>query len=336
MAVVALTYLRLGLLYLLFRRFVGLGQWHYVAGVLAVEIVLGITGFYAGFREPLIMAALAFLEVFDRRSVRQWAALGCLGIVMVTLGIVWIGVRSSYRETYLSDERFVNSRSARIDALNGAVGELASQNSESLWLNVDRFVERMWPIYYPALVLDRVPSMLGHTDGSLMADTLRYVFEPRIFFPDKPYIVSDSVMVHKYTGLAVAGEDQDTDIAFGYAAESYIDFGVPGMFVPMGIWAMFIGIACALIFREYHHRDIAVSIVTVIGWFALYLFERSWTKTIGYGGSLLIYAGGLCYLLDRLWFEKFKNLYAGVVDDGQIDDAAGAPALQFNPQPHSK
>ena len=35
---------------------------------------------------------------------------------------------------------------------------------------------------------------------------------------------------------------------------------------------------------------------------------------IGVGGTLIIYAGGLTYVLDRLWFQKFKNLYEGTLD----------------------
>src|SRR6266853_1350416 len=206
-AILALTYLRLGLLYLVFRRLVVDNEWHYLAGLMAVEIVLGITGYYAGFREPLIMAALA------------------------------------------------------------------------------------------------------HTAGKLMAETLEYVFEPRLFFPDKPDIKSDSEMVRKYSGVWVAGEDQSTDIAFGYAAESYIDFAIPMMFVPMLIWWTFVGAAVAGILRVFRHRDIAISVATVIAWLSLYLFERSWAKTIGLSGTLLIYAGGLSYLLDLLWFEKFRNVY---------------------------
>ena len=344
MAVVALGYLRLGLLYLVFRRLIRDHDWHYLGLLLAVEIVLGITGFYAGFREPLIMAALAFLEFFDRRSVRQWASIGVLGVMMVTLGVVWIGVRVDYRGKWMSDERFSSSRSARVDLLRDSVNAWASQSSEDMWVNIDAFVDRMWTIYYPALAVDRVPAVLAHTDGALMADTLRFVFEPRILFPDKPYIVSDSQMVRRYSGVAVAGEEVDTDIAFGYAAESYVDFGVPGMFVPAFIWALFIGVAIELIFREYHHRDMAISVATVIGWMSIYLFERSWAKTIGLGGTLLIYAGGLCYILDRLWFEKFRNLYLGGVDQAgeaveietdadQPDDALPMP---LHPQPHSK
>ena len=71
---------------------------------------------------------------------------------------------------------------------------------------------------------------------------------------------------------------------------------------------------------------------------SLYLFERSWAKTIGLGGTLLIYAGGLCYVLDRLWYEKFKNYYHGSLDDNgePVDAAPEAPPLHLHPQPHSK
>jgi lipoprotein signal peptidase len=76
----------------------------------------------------------------------------------------------------------------------------------------------------------------------------------------------------------------------------------------------------------------AVSVATVIGWISLYLFERSWAKTIGFAGTLLIYSGGLCYILDRLWFEKFRNLYVGSLnpDAEPVDETASTP-LQFQP-----
>jgi hypothetical protein len=333
MAAVAMTYLRLGLVYLIFRRMVGRGEWYYVAALLVVEVVLGISGFYAGFKEPLIMAALAFLEYFDRRNLRHWVSIMSIGALMVMLGIVWMGVRVEYRARYMEDERFQNNRSARIDSLTEAVHKWMSQDTGAFLRTVDSFVERMWTIYYPALAVDRVPSVLPHTNGKLMAETLRFVFEPRILFPDKPYIVSDSQMVRKYSGVFVAGEEQNTDIAFGYAAESYIDYGVPGMFLPALIWGLFIGCAIELIYREYHHRDMAISIATVIGWVSLYLFERSWAKTIGFGGTLLIYSGGLCYVLDRLWFEKFRNLYIGAGLD--VDSETG-DASPFQFQPDSK
>lgn len=58
------------------------------------------------------------------------------------------------------------------------------------------------------------------------------VVTPRILFPDKGALLSDSEMVRTYSGVFVAGAEQGTSIAFGYAAEAYLDFGLPSMFVP--------------------------------------------------------------------------------------------------------
>jgi hypothetical protein len=74
----------------------------------------------------------------------------------------------------------------------------------------------------------------------------------------------------------------------------------------------------------FRHRDIAVSVSTVIAWLSLYLFERSWAKTIGLTGTLLIYAGGLSYLLDLFWFEKFRNVYVTHLSEAS-DSLAEAP-----------
>jgi hypothetical protein len=333
-AIIAISFIRLGLLYLVLRRLVANDQWAVMAGVLTVEIGLGVTGFHAGFREPLIMAVLAFLERFDRRNVRHWASLGVLFVAMGMLGVAWMSVRVDYRERYLADEAFSQNRGARLDSLTAATRHWATQDKGELYANIDIFIDRLWAIYYPALAVSRVPDVIPHTGGKLMLDTLQFVFEPRIFFPDKPDVGSDSELVRKYSGVYVAGEESSTDIAFGYAAESYIDFGVPLMFIPMFIWGAFMGIVYGGIFKYYRHRDIAVSIATVICWLTLYLFERSWAKTIGLGGTLIIYVGALSFLLDRLWFEKFRTVYVDQLSDADESIGTAPPPLQF--QPHTK
>jgi hypothetical protein len=329
-AIIAVSFLRLGLLYLVLRRLVAENRWAVMAGVLLLEIGLGFTGFHAGFREPLIMAVLAFLERFDRRNIRHWVSLGVLCAGMAILGVTWISVRVNYRERYLADEAFAQNRGARFDTITAAAKEWAAQDRGQFYGNIDLFIDRLWAIYYPALAVARVPNVIPHTDGKLMADTLKFTFMPRVFFPDKPEIGSDSELVRKYSGVWVAGANEDTDIAFGYAAESYVDFGVPVMFVPVFIWGTFMGICYAGMFKYFRHRDIAVSVTTVICWMTLYLFERSWTKTIGLGGTLMIYVGSLSFVLDRLWFEKFRTVYVEQLADakGQLADP---PPLQLQP-----
>jgi predicted membrane channel-forming protein YqfA (hemolysin III family) len=99
------------------------------------------------------------------------------------------------------------------------------------------------------------------------------------------------------------------------------------MFVPVFVWSVFLGAVISGILRVFRHRDIAVSVSTVIAWLSLYLFERSWAKTIGMSGTLMIYAGGLSYLLDTLWFEKFRTVY--VKDLSEATDGLAEPPLRL-------
>jgi len=70
----ALALLRLCVLFLVFRRLCSpIQRFKWFAAVLAVEVAFGFTGYFAGFREPLLLALLAVLEVFDSR---KWSHTG--------------------------------------------------------------------------------------------------------------------------------------------------------------------------------------------------------------------------------------------------------------------
>jgi hypothetical protein len=51
------------------------------------------------------------------------------------------------------------------------------------------------------------------------------------------------------------------------------------------------------------HRELAVGLVAVMFWMSLYLFERSWIKTLGLTVTMMVYWGGATSLVDRvlLW-----------------------------------
>src|SRR5439155_11151925 len=107
-------------------------------------------------------------------------------------------------------------------------------------------------------------------------EAVEHILTPRVFFPDKPIVTSDSELVRRYAGVWVAGVEQNTSIAFGYAAESYVDFGVPMMFLPIAVFGFAMGLAYAALVRTVLHKELQVASVTVIFWLSLYLFERSW------------------------------------------------------------
>lgn len=316
---------RLGILFLILRRLCAPpGRWGLMAMVVLGEVVLGITGFFAGFREPLVLAVLAVLEVFDRRNMRHWAVIA-IGIMAAgTMGVVWMGIRGTYRSEYIAMDKFANSRGARVERVRDLTSSFVASSMEDLWSTTDALVDRMWTVYYPALALVRVPKIIPHTDGAILLAALTHVVTPRVFFPDKGELVSDSDMVRKYANVAVAGREQNTSIAFGYAAESYIDYGLPLMFAPVFGFGVFIGF-CYVTFRHLiWHRELFVAFATVTFWLSVYLFERSWATMLGVTVGFLVYLGGPIVLLDRFLLMSAAK------------QASPDPELLFTPPEHHR
>jgi hypothetical protein len=325
--ILALTFARLAILYLVLRRLVA-PQLNVLAfaGVVGFEVLLGLTAYFAGFREPLVLATLAILEVFDRRRVSHWATTCVLVLSASFLGLLWLGVRVEYRRDFADIEMFEESRDMRLARLQELTEGWWKRDSHEFWWNLDLLMDRLWTVYYPALAVARVPNALPHTDGRLMTAALAHVFMPRVVFPNKPALPSDSDMVREYSGVWVAGAEEGTSIAFGYVAESYVDFGVPLMFVPMLIWGAFIGASYRAVQVLIRHREVAVPVLTVVFWLCGYLFERSWAKTMGLTGTMLIYVGGVAFLIDRLLIDMARRRMR-VSDPASFQLLAVAPKL---------
>jgi hypothetical protein len=315
-AIIAISYMRLGLVYLMLRRLsLPAPDFPRIGLLLAFEMALGLTGFFAGFREPLILAAIALTEVFDARRFSHWLTGAAIAAAVLVIGTFWMGVRGEYRQDFYAVEAFAETRSMRLERMNVLAEEWLRRDRQELLWNIDFLVDRLWAIYYPALAVARVPDVLPHTDGAILRGALRHITTPRLFFPDKQELPSDSEMVRAYSGVMVAGAEQDTSIAFGYAAEGYVDFGVPLMFLPVLVWGLFLGASYQILLVVIRHRELAIPLVTVVFWLSIYLFERSWIKWMGSTGTLLIYVGGLMYLLDW-WLLQRAAAEADQADPG--------------------
>jgi hypothetical protein len=298
---------RLGVLFLLLRRLCAPpSRFGLVAVIVGIEIVLGITGFFAGFREPIVLAVLATLEVFDRRNSRHWMALTAAGVAISLLAVLWMGIRKDYRREYVEVDQFSANRGTRVTRVQDLTSTFLQTDRDGLLQTTDDLVDRMWPIYYPALALRRVPSVLPHTNGEILKAALIHIVTPRVFFPNKAELPSDSDEVRKYAGVYVAGREVNTSIAFGYSAESYIDFGVPLMFLPVFVFGVAVGFCYALFRTLIWHRDLFVAFATVSFWVSLYLFERSWATMAGVTVGFMVYLGGPIVLLDRFLLIRFQ------------------------------
>lgn len=299
---------RLGILFLILRRLCSpQPRWGLLALVVSIEIVLGITGFFAGFREPVVLAVLAVLEIFDRRNKRHWLAIGIGGVAAVMLGLLWMSIRVEYRKEYVEVDKFQTSRSDRVEKIGSLTSAFLSSESTDLWRATDTLVDRLWTVYYPALALARVPRVLPHTNGAILGAALVHIVTPRVFFPNKAELPSDSEEVRKYSGVHVAGRETNTSIAFGYAPEAYIDFGIPLMFVPVFGFGVAVGFLYALFRQVIWHRELFVAFATVTFWLTVYLFERSWATMLGVSLGFMVYLGIPVVILDRFLLIKYEK-----------------------------
>jgi len=314
-AILAITFTHLGLLFVLTRRFTRPHfEWEKLAMLMVIEIAVGFTGYFAGFREPIVMGGIAILEVFDRRDMRHWLFAGVLAVVLGLSSLVWMSVRGQLRQE-IDDEVLSNSRIERFDRARTLSTGLLTQAAADYSDAATRLVDRLWAIKYPGMALDRVPSSIPHTGGELMWEALTHLVTPRFLYPDKPELISDSELVRQYAGARVAGSESNTSIAFGYSAESYVDYGLPWMFVPAIVWGFLLGVTFQIWMSIIRHRELAVAVTTVMFWLALYLFERSWAKTLGSTVTLMVYLGGLVYLIDQwLLMRRIQHLSTGLAD----------------------
>jgi hypothetical protein len=295
-----LSLLRYSVFYLLVRRFVFPHfRWRLVAVLLAFEVLVGFSGYFAGFREAEVLVFVAILEILQPRRVRHWLALATVLALAGCTAILWMSIRTEVRAAIHTDETIAESQAARLRFAEGVSSKQAGVFSKGFWPACDHLVGRLWTIPLPARALNRVPSLLPYEHGAILERALVHIATPRILFPDKESLSSDSEEVRKYAGVWVAGPEQNTSIAFGYAAESYVDFGIPGMFVPVLGFGIVMGAAYIFFLRTIQNHELATAFVVTTFWMSLYLFERSWVKTLGLAGTMMIYAGLATILVDR-------------------------------------
>jgi len=308
-AILSFKFAHLALLFIVLRRLTRpTVRLPIIAGIIALEVALGLTQYFAGFRDPIIMAVIAMFEIFDVRRLQHWIVVTAAAVLLAIISVMWIGVRRDYRAD-LDAEVFQQSGHSKFDTISGLSEGWMKKSKEDMFADLEVLLNRLWVIYYPAVTVSRVPSVLPHTHGSLLLAAIEHVASPRVFFPTKAELQSDSDLVRRYTGLFVAGAEQNTSIAFGYAAEMYIDFGVPVMFLPLAVFAFLMGIAYEELRIRIHHDELRRGLLAVIFWLTFYLFERSLAKTMGLAGTLLVYLAAPALLLD---FYLSRNDLASV------------------------
>ena len=215
------------------------------------ELLDGFTSFFSDYKTVFFIFALAFFTARPRVTGRMIVyAFSILGVVL-TLSAFWSVVKMDYRD-YVSggtgQQVVLVSPLEQLDKLGELVG---NAGFAALPEGFERLTDRVQYTEYFGRVVDRIPSRYPHEDGMLWGAALRHVLMPRLLFPDKAALTADVLNTERYTGLnMIEQQGRDTEVPLGYMAESYIDFGKFGMFIPIGL----LGLLYGLMYRYFVSR----------------------------------------------------------------------------------
>lgn len=274
--------------------------------VVLLEFATGFFSFFSNFKIVLFFTAFIHLTYITRVNVRHVVTTIVVIAVGLFLGIMWTGIKGEYRK-FLNGGTNQQVVSVSQDEAMGKLFELtANQNQSTFDASVNDFLLRLQYTYHLGKTMDRVPSVIPYKNGANWGGTLAFVLTPRILNPNKG-IYDATTKTMYYTGIRYSGQRSGSSFSLGYFADSYIDFGVQGMWFPLLMLGLLFG---AIYFYFVRHSStnflINYSIVGAI-FMEFTAFESDCTLILGrLLSNLVVFA--LLRMFVFHWFHKYISL----------------------------
>jgi hypothetical protein len=278
----------------------------FIAAVVAVEIAVGVFGFFAGFKSVFfVLLVVALTSPLALRGKRLAFSAAVVAAVFV-LGVVWSSIKGQYRD-------FLNQGSGQqevVVTMDESAAKLTDLIGSFSWENftdgLETLILRIGYVKFFALTLANVPDAVPYEHGALWLGALKHVATPRLFFPQKEAI-SDSDRTMLYTGVRVATAEQGTSIGIGYVAESYVDFGPRWMFAPIFLLGLFYGLIYRVFVVRARFKLLCTAIASAILIFGAYAIETSNIKIVGGNVTVVLVMTALYFAFRRpfqAWLDQ--------------------------------
>ncbi len=263
----------------------------------AFEVIIGFTGYFSQFKTVFYYLLVGYFAIRPHIGKRE-AILGSLMLSLVLLlSLFWTSVKVDYRD-FLNQgtgQQTVNRTvEERFSWLGNAVFD---DNQSSIGDSAEKLASRIAYTDFFGYTILWVPSRVDYQYGAVWGAALRHIFQPRLLFPDKPRLPSDSEQTMQFTGQLLASGEQGTSISIGYMGESYIDFGFPGMLIPIFI----VGLLYGFIYRYFILRENGngiASVLVVVCLMSVIQLEMHSVKLLGsVVMTFIVYALSLKYLV---------------------------------------
>lgn len=246
----------------------------WLAIMLTVEVVTGLTGFFGTFKEGFFVVLIAFIAAGRPPSVRMWTFGVASAALVIVLSLLWTAVKPEYRRWvsgFSGEQIIVRSFDERLGWMVDNLLDRDFDYGKSLQNMVDRI--DCTTVFAQYLAQREV----GEIDlPSRFLGGLEHVLMPRVLFPGKR-VLDDSSVTSAMTGRKI---DANTSISIGYLAEAHYDFGPWWMFLPIFL----IGIGVGWVGRYFMTRPapylIRQAFATAV-LFSFFQFGTNFDKALG-------------------------------------------------------
>ncbi|WP_316851302.1 hypothetical protein [Pedobacter agri] len=267
--------------------------------ILIGEIIFSLTGYFSSFKDFFIVAIVLYVFVKRTYTYLNYALFGLLIVLLFNLMIVWQYVKPEYRSYLSGGESAQIVTVSKTDALEKLYELTSNANNLKYEDGITNLLDRLTYIDIFSASTSYVPLNRPHEHGRLWLDAVKRIFMPRILFPEKA-VIDDTEKTITYTGVGFAGASSGTSVSLGYVTESYIDFGFPGMLVPLLLWGIVIGLSYRYILLKSYNRIWGFAFLVPFI-FQINLFETALDKLVGsFFAFFLIYIFLNKFVIKRL------------------------------------
>jgi hypothetical protein len=281
----------------------------YLAAATAFEILLGFSSFFADFKTVFFVLIVSYLMVQVRISTKMVVSLGVLAGALFYMAVIWSSVKTDYRLYQNQGTGAQVSMGGALDNLEALAALIGKVDAERFSIGLDKLAQRVEYTQFFSRVTDNVPMYVPYDDGGIWEAAVLHVITPRILFPDKASLSGDIENTMRYTGLTFGGGGNETEIPLGYMAESYIDFGPVGMFIPIFLLGLMLGYE----YRYFATRSFYLMFsygLTPVVFGTVIAYEETAVKILG--GNLIVFIvayGAVKFAVPSidLWLKAYRR-----------------------------
>jgi len=228
---VALTLLKYVCIYLVAAKTFEINRdRHWLIGVALLEFGSGLISYFASYKEPIFIIMLAMISSGRRLSAGQYLTGFFAVVTVIWVSLVWTVIKADYRNamgSMTTDQQiaWISDRylSADVDYANA-------------------FLRLSQRVGYTSLFSDVLAEESSGglpTNFNFYTGAVEHILTPRFLFPDKAAL-DDSRLTTLLLGANIAA---GTSVGVGYVTQAYVDFGYPGMLVPIWVIGLMLGVA---------------------------------------------------------------------------------------------